>query len=147
MPSSDRDEAGHLLLFGIWRDIQDQRAVRRCTKVNRRKRTVVDCTGPRRRIDVAVLGISRSTLVRASGTANATRTASGIGQGFGDRIETKPRILGFDFRFFDAGRFGLLQDSAAVIIGAMLIAPLMTPIMGPACRLRTATVHCFDRRC
>ncbi len=26
--------------------------------------------------------------------------------------------------------FGLLQDSAAVIIGAMLIAPLMTPIMG-----------------
>ncbi len=26
--------------------------------------------------------------------------------------------------------FGLMQDSAAVIIGAMLIAPLMTPIMG-----------------
>ncbi len=26
--------------------------------------------------------------------------------------------------------FGLLQDSAAVIIGAMLIAPLMTPIIG-----------------
>jgi hypothetical protein len=26
--------------------------------------------------------------------------------------------------------FGLLQDSAAVIIGAMLIAPLITPIIG-----------------
>lgn len=38
--------------------------------------------------------------------------------------------------------FGLLSDSGAVVIGAMLVAPLMTPIMGTA----AATVTANNRR-
>ena len=38
--------------------------------------------------------------------------------------------------------FGLLADSGAVVIGAMLVAPLMTPIMGAA----AATVTADNRR-
>ena len=45
---------------------------------------------------------------------------------------TKPNLefLGLMSAASMLAAFGLLQDSAAVIIGAMLIAPLMTPILG-----------------
>ncbi len=41
--------------------------------------------------------------------------------------------------------FGLLQDSAAVIIGAMLIAPLMTPIVGAGLALAQGNRPLFQR--
>lgn len=41
--------------------------------------------------------------------------------------------------------FGLLQNSAAVIIGAMLIAPLMTPIMGAGLSLAYGNRPLFQR--
>ncbi|MCC9656504.1 DUF389 domain-containing protein [Rhodopirellula halodulae] len=41
--------------------------------------------------------------------------------------------------------FGLLQNSAAVIIGAMLIAPLMTPIMGAGLSLAHGNRPLFQR--
>ena len=40
--------------------------------------------------------------------------------------------------------FGLLQDSAAVIIGAMLIAPLMTPILGAGLALTHGNKKLFN---
>ena len=40
--------------------------------------------------------------------------------------------------------FGLLQDSAAVIIGAMLIAPLMTPIVGAGLALSQGNRPLFE---
>ncbi len=42
---------------------------------------------------------------------------------------------------------GLLQDSAAVIIGAMLIAPLMTPIMGAGLSLAQGNRPLFQTSC
>ena len=41
--------------------------------------------------------------------------------------------------------FGLIQDSAAVVIGAMLVAPLMTPIFGIALGLVQGDAHLFGR--
>ena len=41
--------------------------------------------------------------------------------------------------------FGLIQDSAAVIIGAMLIAPLMTPIMGAGLAIAQSNRPLFRR--
>jgi uncharacterized hydrophobic protein (TIGR00271 family) len=41
--------------------------------------------------------------------------------------------------------FGLLADSGAVVIGAMLVAPLMTPIMGAAAAVVTADNHRLGR--
>ena len=41
--------------------------------------------------------------------------------------------------------FGLIQDSAAVIIGAMLIAPLMTPIMGAGLAISQGNQPLFRR--
>lgn len=41
--------------------------------------------------------------------------------------------------------FGLIQDSAAVIIGAMLIAPLMTPIMGAGMAIAQGNRPLFRR--
>ncbi len=43
--------------------------------------------------------------------------------------------------------FGLLQNSAAVIIGAMLIAPLMTPIMGAGLSLAQGNRPLFQTSC
>ncbi|TWT74265.1 DUF389 domain-containing protein [Allorhodopirellula solitaria] len=43
--------------------------------------------------------------------------------------------------------FGLLQNSAAVIIGAMLIAPLMTPIMGAGLALAQGNRPLFQTSC
>ncbi len=57
-----------------------------------------------------------------------------------DRIQVYERIKtgsqwGFDFMMLTAlstsiAAFGLIQSSAAVVIGAMLVAPLMTPMLG-----------------
>lgn len=41
--------------------------------------------------------------------------------------------------------FGLIQDSAAVVIGAMLVAPLMTPIFGIALGLVRGDAYLFGR--
>ena len=46
------------------------------------------------------------------------------------RLYAQPRVFGLDLAAAMLAAFGLIQDSAAVIIGAMLIAPLMTPIIG-----------------
>jgi len=43
--------------------------------------------------------------------------------------------------------FGLLQNSAAVIIGAMLIAPLMTPILGAGMALTHGNRPLFQSAC
>ncbi len=43
--------------------------------------------------------------------------------------------------------FGLVMNSAAVIIGAMLIAPLMTPILGSGLALVYANFRLFRRAC
>ena len=57
-----------------------------------------------------------------------------------DRIQVYERLKtgsewGFDFMMLTAlstsiAAFGLIQSSAAVVIGAMLVAPLMTPMLG-----------------
>ena len=56
-----------------------------------------------------------------------------------DRVQSSSQ---WDFDFFalmvlstTIAAIGLVQDSAAVVIGAMLVAPLMTPLMGLALAL------------
>ena len=64
-------------------------------------------------------------------------------------IPDGPELSGYVGRFCalialsaSIASFGLLADSGAVVIGAMLVAPLMTPIMGAA----AATVTADNRR-
>ena len=58
-----------------------------------------------------------------------------------DRVEYLYRFASLIVLSSSIAAFGLLADSAAVVIGAMLVAPLMTPILAAA----AATVRALNR--
>ena len=66
-----------------------------------------------------------------------------------DELE-KASSPGFDFFLLvilscSIATFGLITDSAAVIIGAMLVAPLMSPILGLSLATVAGEQHMFRR--
>lgn len=91
----------------------------------------------------AVAQIRRAvrTVVPAQPTADAEEAVDELFPQGRERTEYLLRFAALIMLSSSIAAFGLLSDSAAVVIGAMLVAPLMTPILATA----AATVRALNR--